>query len=268
MTKSSNVSIALTAQVKMALHASKHGFSNPIHGIVLGKQSNANNSDGASSLQVVNVVPVCHEVPTKPIVDMALRLTDAYLQQEQNKQKMEGVRVVGWYTANANAPSKDNDQDDELPNTSACRIVSSLAENAAVGDDNGNGDEQFVLLLVSTSRLVDSTQNEYALPICTVFEKDKSRTFTQRVGKERISVISTTIDGNNAGDDLAGEVLSEAMEQQQLLSFSENGGDAAAGVGGGGNIAIYDYVDHLMDCGRGDWIENGVVDKFVLDSFR
>ena len=264
------IALSITAQTKMALHSAKHGFSNPIHGIVLGKTTN----DG--TLQVVDVVPVCHEVPTKPIIDMALRLTDAYLQQQQQRGEkrslVEGVKIIGWYTANANASSVVDEE--ELPNTSACRITSSMAENTS---DDGNGGE-FVLLLVSTSRLVDcvkktadASSKSNALPICTVFEKDKSRTFTQKVDDSRVITTSQIIDGNAAAvdDDIAGAVLSKAM-QQIMSEGSIHGGDAAGGGGGGakGSIAIYDYVDHLTDCGEGDWIENGLVNEFVLDSSR
>ncbi|KAL7539431.1 hypothetical protein ACHAXR_009283 [Thalassiosira sp. AJA248-18] len=241
------ISLSIVAQTKMALHSAKNGFSNPIHGIVLGTADD-------TSLKVVDVVPVCHEVPTKPIVDMALRLTDAYLQQQSGD-----VRIIGWYTANANV------SDDEVPNASACRIVSSIAENAnaAVAADGGSS-EEFVLLLISTSQLVDSVKKEGSAssstsPICTVFEKDKSRAFTQKVDSSRVVV-------SKGGNQEEGGVLCKAMQKMSFDSNSINGGDAAAG--GGGNmkdsIAIYDFVDHLTDCGRGDWIENGLVKEFVL----
>ena len=83
MKSNKQISLSLKSQIKMALHATKYGYSTPIHGIVLGKSSNSD--DDGSSLEVLDVVPVCHEVPTKPIVDMALRLTDAYLQQQQQE---------------------------------------------------------------------------------------------------------------------------------------------------------------------------------------
>jgi hypothetical protein len=70
------ISISLAAQVKMALHATKHGLSeNQVHGIVLGRTVNSGGGDGGTSVavSVTDVVPVCHEAPTKPIVDMALR---------------------------------------------------------------------------------------------------------------------------------------------------------------------------------------------------
>ena len=239
--KVNKISLSLKSQIKMALHATKYGYSTPIHGIVLGKS----NTDG--SLEIVDVVPVCHEVPTKPIVDMALRLTDAYLQQQQER----GLKIIGWYTANS---SNRNNNSEELPNSSACRIASFIAEIDEDGGDN------IVLLLVSTSKLVSSmtkqTGTDKVLPIiCNIYEKSSHRTFTQQVNEDRmISSDSLKEGGGN---------FSTAVEQC-LSSLGD--ADAAGGGGGGGKnsgIAIYDYVDHLNDGGRGDWIVNDTVNKFV-----
>ena len=58
--------ISLAAQVKMALHATKHGLSdNQVHGIVLGRTANSDDGDGGDGWRVTDVVPVCHEAPTK-----------------------------------------------------------------------------------------------------------------------------------------------------------------------------------------------------------
>ena len=211
MANKSTISISTVAQTKMALHSIKHGFSNPIHGIVLGKAE-------GSSLNIVDAVPVCHEVPTKPIVDMSLRLTDAYLQQQK-----PGVKIVGWYTANANASTNE----DELPNGSACKIASSMAE--CCSDDN----EQFVLLLISTSKLVDYSTTKTT--ICTVYEKDTRRAFTQKVDDSRVKT-----DGKEG-------VVAKAIMQSDDVSTSAE---------------VCDFVDHLNNGGVGDWLENGKVNKF------
>mmetsp|Transcript_10885 Transcript_10885/g.23074 ORF Transcript_10885/g.23074 Transcript_10885/m.23074 type:complete len:248 (-) Transcript_10885:159-902(-) len=244
-----SIIVSITAQTKMALHAAKHGFSNPIHGIVLGKST----SSATNNLEVVDVVPVCHEVPTKPIVDMALRLTDAYLEQQNSEEG--GMKIIGWYTANANTSTiENNDDDGELPNSSACRIASSMAENNASDNDGSTTNEDFVLLLLSTSRLakcVKENVEDVVLPICKVFEKDKSRAFTLKVDDGRVA----TSAGDSGDGGMAGrKILSEAM--QQISEYSVDGG-------------IFDFVDHLTECGqKGDWIENGFVKQFVLDSAR
>ena len=219
----------------MALHSIKHGFSNPIHGIVLGKTEGSSSSSSSSSLKIVDVVPVCHEVPTKPIVDMSLRLTDAYLQQQQQQQK--GVKIVGWYTANANANASDNNE--EMPNGSACKIASSMAEYCADADDTN---EQFVLLLISTSKLVDysTTTTTTTSTICTVYEKDTRRTFTQKVDDSR--VVKSDNDGKEG-----------LIEKAVILQVDDNDNNM---------MEVCDFVDHLENGGVGDWLENDKVNKF------
>ncbi len=237
-----NYTISRLAQMKMAMHATRHGLSNPIHGIVLGKVI-----DGDSTVQVVDVVPVCHEVPTKPIVDMALRLTDAHLSSssssstDDDSSNLEGVQIIGWYTANANASILPIDESkDELPNAPACRIASSMAECDADGSDD------VVLLLLSTSQLVKCINGGGdCLPVCHVYQRDKSRAFTQRVAK----------DGVTSTGNLKSDPLSKAIEEQLGANGMRKGG---------GNVAtgkvICDYVDHLENHGDGDWIENRMVD--------
>eukprot|EP00984_Skeletonema_dohrnii_P022259 scaffold11391_cov88-Skeletonema_dohrnii-CCMP3373.AAC.1 len=105
-TSNQHISVSSLAETKMALHSAKHGLSNPIHGIVIGKRS----GDDNNALEIVDAIPVCHEVPTKPIVDMALRFVDAHLQQQGD----DDLTIIGWYTSNAST------LDDDTPNLSAC----------------------------------------------------------------------------------------------------------------------------------------------------
>lgn len=133
------------AQTKMALHSARHGFS-PIHGILIGHRSR-------SSLEVTDAIPVCHEVPTRPVVNTSLRLVDIHLKDGENK-------IIGWYTANSNGGDE--------PNIPALRVVNSMAEQC---------EEQLILVLVSA---------EPEGSLCTVFEGGKGKTFTQRVESSRI----------------------------------------------------------------------------------
>ena len=242
-----SIKISISTQIKMALHATKYSYSTPIHGIILGKRSEGS----SSSLQIVDAVPVCHEVPTKPIVDMALRLVDAHLRNE----KEEGLKIVGWYTANANTNTtstnnnNNNEQfnDNEVQNSSACRIISSIAECYNSSEGGNNVDESdFVLLLISTSQLIEQT-----LPICNVFEKDNNKSnntkFTKKVDMERIDSVESS------------SALSYAMEQCLLNNDAD-----VAGSGENGSVTVYDFVDHLENGGRGDWIENDMVNKIVM----
>lgn len=173
MSATSKISMSALAETKMALHSAKHGFSNPIHGIVLGKKS----GDDDDLLEIVDVIPVCHEVPTKPIVDMALRLADAHLQQQQQGTDNDNnLTIIGWYTSNAST------SDDETPNSSACRIAASMSDNGDEGDN-------FILVLVTTSGILAAVSKDSSSDssLCRVFQKDiKTKTFSQEVDSSLI----------------------------------------------------------------------------------
>ncbi|KAL7521060.1 hypothetical protein ACHAWX_005751 [Stephanocyclus meneghinianus] len=234
----------MLAQTKMALHSARHGFSNPIHGILLGQRS-------ASLLEVTDALPVCHEVPTKPIVDMALRFADIYLQQ-----KKESLEIVGWYTANSTVTSSF---EEEIPNVSACRVVSSMSEQM----DNT---EAIVLVLLSAMGVVstlDETEKGASFaPLCTVFEKDvKTRTFTQKVDATRVLT-----NESSKGD--ASEVIVRALKG--MSKFSSEYDELSTG----GGLTIYDFVDHITDFEKREnldvknWIENKAVLEFVDDYLK
>jgi hypothetical protein len=281
------ISISFTAQVKMALHATKHGLSdNQVHGIVLGRSVKNGGGDGASvAVAVTDVVPVCHEAPTKPIVDMALRLVDAHLSQSRSSSSLSssspssssagGARILGWYTANANAnaDTRGGDGETETPNPSACRIASSVAE---CGGNDGNYGEDFILLLVSTSRLVNCVKSLHRatseddpkeprrclLPICTAFERSSrpGGAFAQRVNDGCVTTTTTTATtggpsskatSDEGAEDGCARALAEAVARQ--LGYDKDDGGY-----------VYDFVDHLEDFESGeDWIENGLVNSLV-----
>ena len=218
------ISMSALADTKMILHATKNGFSNPIHGIIIGKKSS---SGGDSLLEIVDAIPVCHEVPTKPIVDMALRLCDAHFLQTQCSDN--DLAIIGWYTSNAST------SDDELPNPSACRIASSMSDNGEEGDPN------FILVLVTTTGIVaavskdseDSTTTSSAAA-CRVFLKDtKTNTFSQEVDSSLIS-----------SENVSKELITNALSK---------------------GLPIYDYVDHISSYGCDDdwkdmdWITNDAI---------
>lgn len=91
--------INILPQAKMLLHAIKNPNSQ-IGGILLGTE------DGV----VTDVLPVCHNAPTKPILDWAFRMAEVY-----------GVgSVMGWYTSNERL-------EDSQPNQASLRIMQSIS---------------------------------------------------------------------------------------------------------------------------------------------
>ena len=85
-------SISRKAHVKMMLHLSEHP-TNAVHGILLG-----NYQPDSNAVEVMDVLPVCHNILTKPLIDMSLRAADAL---------DTGMGIIGWYSANARVGDED-----------------------------------------------------------------------------------------------------------------------------------------------------------------
>jgi hypothetical protein len=75
------VEVSPESFVSMVLHAARNPTS-VVHGLLLG-------SCKGNAIQVTKAIPICHETPTAPLLETALGLTGAMLDET----------VVGWYTA-------------------------------------------------------------------------------------------------------------------------------------------------------------------------
>jgi hypothetical protein len=82
-----SVQFSKVAYTKMMLHATTNPTTQ-IHGILVGTNS--------SNITITDAIPVCHTPPTKPILDMALRITQAFIADDDTGSS----QIVGWYTAN------------------------------------------------------------------------------------------------------------------------------------------------------------------------
>lgn len=110
--KKSSVRVSPGAFVSMIMHATQHGTT-AVHGVLLGSISSPDNV-----VTVDQAIAICHETPTKPLIDTALALVQASTEQS----------IVGWYTA----PERLQDQ---RPGPAALRIVASLAAAATDGEE-------------------------------------------------------------------------------------------------------------------------------------
>ena len=81
--------VEITSQVQrlMISHATTHATS-PVHGVLIGKAS-------GKTLHVTDAYPICHETPTKVLLETSLALVQSALEENFNK---DGV-IIGWYTA-------------------------------------------------------------------------------------------------------------------------------------------------------------------------
>lgn len=118
--------VSAEAMLVMGLHAVQNSTT-VVHGALLGTYSNKN------AVQVTQAVPICHEAPTKPLIETGLALA-------ATMAKKDAV-VVGWYTSPAT-------MDDTAAGPAALRIVAGLA--------NTDEPQQPVLLVINNRVLADS----------------------------------------------------------------------------------------------------------------
>lgn len=123
------------AHVKMMLHAVRHSRS-VIHGILLG-----NFSPDGLLLTVIDALPVCHAAPTKPLLDMALRIAESYCESTE-----DCIGIVGWYTSNEILG-------DNIPKQAALKIVSSIGENLLSGGSSIPANAEPILAVITSSGL-------------------------------------------------------------------------------------------------------------------
>jgi hypothetical protein len=107
-----SVAIAPEVFLLMAGHSTSHPMC-AVHGVLIGTRPSKNKVD------IVDAYPICHETPTKNLVEISLSLVLSLLDGDKSKS------VVGWYTA----PELLNDK---KAGPVALRIAASLSSNGAV----------------------------------------------------------------------------------------------------------------------------------------
>jgi hypothetical protein len=105
-----SVIVAPKAFLLMAMHAAGHSTSS-VHGILVGSRS-------GNKVEVSDAFPVCHETPTKPLVETALALVQSHLDGSSTPSN-----IIGWYTA-------PEILGDDQPGPVALRIASNLADKS------------------------------------------------------------------------------------------------------------------------------------------
>jgi hypothetical protein len=108
-----SVIVAPQAFVLMALHAAQHSTS-AVHGLLIGSRSE-------NKIQVSGAFPVCHETPTKLLVETALALVQSTMHNDNDKSA--SASIVGWFTAPEMLA-------DNKPGPVALRIAANLATDS------------------------------------------------------------------------------------------------------------------------------------------
>lgn len=125
--KKDSVTIAPQVFALMAAHAASHPTS-AVHGILVGSRI-------GNEVTVVDAFPVCHENPTKTLVETSLSIIQSNLDGNKDKHS-----IVGWFTA----PELLHET---KPGPVALRIVANLATVM--------GEEEPVLLVLNNEFIVN-----------------------------------------------------------------------------------------------------------------
>lgn len=147
-TSKPTVTIDPEVLVLLVAHAITHRTTS-ISGALVGTYGN-------NTVRITNAYPICHETPTKVLVEMSLALVQSSLEEESSKKQ-----IVGWYTA----PELFRDT---KPSPVALRIAASLA--------NGDAATSPVLVVLNNegiAKVVEGKEeNVPSETIITVYGKD------------------------------------------------------------------------------------------------
>ena len=181
-----NVVVSPLALTSMLLHSAKHGTTS-VHGILIGTFS-------SDAVKVTSAIPVCHEAPTKPLIDTALSLVD-------------GV-VVGWYTA----PER---LEDERPGAPALRIAASLgASNSTLGEP--------VLIVLQNQAVVDCLTGNDTTNNTSVIIKAFGKDF----GKQWMEPLNVSLQSETKALEAARQAHAENVVVNDLVDHWE--GDSSS----------------------------------------
>ena len=214
----SKTRITKKAHTKMMMHSIQNATSE-IHGILIGRSES-----NSSRLIIADVLPVCHSSPTKPVLDVAFRLADSYLESATD------MKIMGWYTANERL-------DDINPNQVSLRIMSTIASSALKRDDDNNDEPLLIQLKYSNDK-----SNATSLQL---YGKDQRNNWLRSYSADEF-----IIDNDDESSFL----------QKLLCKMRDNGEDSILLFDFEDHLSASNDKC-LKDI---DWITNGAVEKLVL----
>ena len=135
-----SVTISPEVFALMGVHASCHPTT-PVHGVLVGNRNKSNKNE----VEITDAYPICHESPTKILVETSLSLILSVL-EDDNKTKKS---IVGWYTA----PEL---LEETKPGPVALRVVASIAAASTTGEP--------VLLVLNNDKIVKLFEKEETDP--------------------------------------------------------------------------------------------------------
>lgn len=179
----SNVVVSPAALALMSMHALTHPTAE-VHGLLIGKSS-------GGKTQVTSAYPVCHESPTKPLVDIAITLTLSLLDESSASDV-----IVGWYAVPELAG-------DTKPNPAALRIVSGLEEMSSNP------------VLVTVSKLAVAN-------LASKINGGGEETFLQAFGKDFGGQYMKEIDTKIESEANTVKAIEDLAEQEQICDLADH----------------------------------------------
>eukprot|EP00548_Thalassiothrix_antarctica_P000846 CAMPEP_0194146078 /NCGR_PEP_ID=MMETSP0152-20130528/19524_1 /TAXON_ID=1049557 /ORGANISM="Thalassiothrix antarctica, Strain L6-D1" /LENGTH=187 /DNA_ID=CAMNT_0038846495 /DNA_START=13 /DNA_END=573 /DNA_ORIENTATION=+ len=176
-----NVEVSSESFVSMAVHAGQNATT-VVHGILMGHFDQ-------KITKIIKAIPVCHETPTKPLLQTALALASSADQ---------GMVVVGWYIA----PEK---LDDKNPGPVPLRIVSNITTD----------EYEPVLILLDNDALV----------ACLTGEAQKENVvkgFVKDFGQQWLEPVTLRISDEAKAVEVARSAFSDGIQVVDLTDHFED----------------------------------------------
>ena len=180
----------------MAAHAASHPTT-AIHGVLIGNRNSSTNK-----VDVTDAFPICHENPTKPLVETALALVQSNLEGQQQKDTDKKSCIVGWYTAPELLYEKK-------PGPVALRIVAGLAAASS---------EEPVLLVLN---------NEVIVTLLAEQEKVVASKVVQAYGKDFglqwMEPLDLTVSNESGAVKAVSAIFNEKVNVNDLVDHWDEG---------------------------------------------
>jgi len=230
-----NVVISIIAYTKMVLHAIRNPTSQ-VHGILVGVFREG------PTLTITDVVPLFHSAPTKPILDIALRLAETSI--NVSKSSLSGVsRVVGLYTANERLG------DDEQPGQASLRIMGNISKRFGASPETTLPvhAEPIIILIQNMGLASMIGEGESSQNVIKMFGRDNCKHWIRSIKEEYFTVSNE--EGNNIDLLKCIEIVRAACAQDEA------------------KLPMFDFENH-MDYGadsvrKTDWLNNAAVVEFI-----
>jgi len=187
-----SVTISPEVFALLVAHAASHPTTT-VHGVLIGNRK-------SNKVDVTDAFPICHENPTRPLVETALALVQSNLEGETNKY------IVGWFTA------------PELlyetkPGPVALRIVASLAASSRGNSSSGEP----VLLSLNNETIVNILAEKESLASKAV------QAYGKDFGMQWMEPLDLTVSNESAAVKAVTDIFNEKFNINDLVDHWDEG---------------------------------------------